>query len=137
MAALFSTSNFDIIWNLGKSYKDYTNNFFFFKIFIWEGGGERQHVHAHGQVEWGAKGEADPGIMTWAKGRRLTDWATQVLLCKEFLMPSTQIPVWTFTIFAYSFISFSPPLPPSLFTPHTVFWEWIVDTVPQDFHVFS
>ena len=70
---------------------------FFFSIFlnilfIWET--EREQERASAQPEEGTEGEAesplsrelgggawsqDPGIMTWAKGRHLTTWATQVL----------------------------------------------------------
>ena len=61
----------------------------FLKIFIWH------REQAHTAAEWQAKRESesrlpaeqgaqcgslfqDPGIMTWAEGRRLTNWATQV-----------------------------------------------------------
>jgi len=62
----------------------------FFKIlylFIWHR--EREHTQAGGAAE--GEGEArcgarsqDPKIMTWVKGRCLTDWATQMPLGVSF-----------------------------------------------------
>ena len=62
---------------------------FLFKIlFIWER--EKEHKQGEGQRKrekqgaWSRTRSQDPGIMTWAEGRCLTQWATQVLLFYHF-----------------------------------------------------
>ena len=62
--------------------------FFFFRfyLFIWQ----RERPQAGGAAEEEGASRArsqDPRIMTWAKGRHLTDWATQVP-CIPFLVYS-------------------------------------------------
>ena len=63
--------------------------FFFFKIFIlfirastiWQGGaGREKEKQRRGTQSY------NPGIMTWARGRCLTDWATQVSLFLSYFI---------------------------------------------------
>ena len=57
---------------------------FFLKIiFIYLREKDREHKQGEGQREkqashWAGPGSQDPGTMTWAEGRCLADWATQV-----------------------------------------------------------
>ena len=66
----------------------------FFHLFIWEREGERERErHTEGEEKqtphWAGSlmlaQSQDPEIMTWAKGRYLTDWATEVSLSLFFL----------------------------------------------------
>ena len=53
-----------------------------------QGGGAEGEGEAGSPAEQGARHGAqsqDPGIMTWAEGRCLTDWATQARLLLVFL----------------------------------------------------
>jgi len=81
--------------------------YFFLKIlfiYSWETERERQRekqAPKEQRARCGTRSQ-DPGIVTWAEGRRLTDWATQAShepdLKDSFLLPcSTQAPVHVLT----------------------------------------
>ena len=84
-------------------------DFFFFKFYFWEKVREKEH-------EWGERSEGqgeadsslstephgcktrsqDPGIMTWAEGRCLTNWATQAPLGRKNVKQAA-CSVWNLT----------------------------------------
>ena len=58
---------------------NHKNLFFLFEDFIYLFDREREHKQEDQQAEpgYGSRSQ-NPGTVTWAEGRRLTDWATQV-----------------------------------------------------------
>ena len=79
-------------------------SFLRFYLFIWGAhssrgcrgrGRRRSRLHAEQGTQWGAPSQ-DPEIMTWAKGRCSTHWATQaspssVFLCRKIFNYSMQV----------------------------------------------
>ena len=85
--------------------------FFFRRLYLWGRGGKRGRESTHRSRGWGRSRllieqrawcgapSQNPGIMTWAEGRRLTDWTTQAPL---YLFFSIEIFLWIFILYVTS-----------------------------------
>lgn len=73
-------------WDYFQLNRERQTSFFLFKDFIYSKGSEQEHKGRRQgksrlpteQGAWCRTPSQDPGIMTWAKGRHLINWATEI-----------------------------------------------------------